>query len=196
MKKKAVAVILIGVLILVIYFILTIPGKSLTDEEKTKALTAILGRKPNLTDSTPKGNKTYKDKYVSFLYPAAASAYNYRDPNIKDDPSVLAIFSFDITNPRLIFNYSVISYTNTVTKVSDIPDARLRQIENNSYTQNSALADGNEGLVFQKKDAISGIEKSAYFFVNGKAYSFSIQGYDQKEVDNLYKTILSSTKFL
>src|SRR5690242_12112836 len=121
--KKLLAFILITLLIIFIivaYNYLNSPVKSLTDKQKTQALTNILGRKPNLTDATAKGNKTYNGKFASFLYPASSVIYKYIDPNLAKDHSVLETFSFDISNPRLIFNYSVISYTNTVLKVSDI----------------------------------------------------------------------------
>lgn len=178
------------------YNMLNSAGKPLTDAQKYQALVKILGRKPNITDTTPKGNKIYRDKYTSFYYPASAVIYKYRDPNISKDASVLAIFSFDISNPRLIFNYSVIAYSNSIAKISDIPDVRLRQLQRNLYTQETVFADNKEGLAFEKQGETGNIEKSVFFFFGGKEYSFSIQGTDQKGVDNLYNLILAGIKFL
>lgn len=199
LMKKPFSVVLFILLIIAIivgFNILNSKGKPLTEAQKNQALTNILGRKPNLTDSVVKGNKTYKSKYISFLYPAQATIYTYIDPNIKNDPNVLDIFSFDISNPRLVFNYSAISYTNSVAKVSDIPDVRLRQLESNSYVQSTAFAGGVEGLGFEKTDETGTIEKTAFFLVNGRSFSFSLQGSDSKGIENLYNLILQSLKFL
>lgn len=196
--KKALLFIFVVLLIalsIAAYFILNSPGKALTDTQKTQALTNILGRKPNLTDSSPKGNSTFNGKFASFSYPASAVIYKYIDSNLAKDPTILETFSFDMSNPRLIFNFSV-SENKNVKSISDIPDVRLRQVQSNIYSQNTAFADGVEGLVFQKQDQNGSIEKTAFFFVNGKSYSFSIQGTDLKGVENLYDLILQSTKFL
>lgn len=197
MKKVFIAIILIilAVFLIVVFNLLNRSSKILSNAEKEAAIAEILGRKPNLTDNTPTGNKVYKSKYISFIYPAKAKIYTYREPNIAKNSSVLDIFSFDISSPRLIFNYSLIQYTN-LSGVSDIPDVKLRQLENNLYIQDDAYADDIQGLVFEKTEGIGSFEKTALFLLNGKSYSFSIQGSDIKEVRSLYNQIISSVKFL
>jgi hypothetical protein len=195
MKKFIVLALIIIAVIAAFFVVLNQPAKQLSDKEKQQALINILGRKPNLTDDNPTGNKTYKSNYVSFMYPSKAKIYTYREPNISKNTSVLEIFSFDITNPRIIFNYSAIQH-NSLQGVSDIPDVKLRQLQKDAYVQENAYADNKTGLVFEKIQTQGLIEKTAFFLVNGKSYSFSIQGNDIKEIRSFYNDIISSIRFL
>ncbi len=198
MKKKIFFILLIIAVILAsisVYTFLNYPSKNMSEAEKEVAIAKILGRKPNLTDNSPTGNNIYKSKHVSFTYPAKAKIYTYRDPNIARNSSILEIFSFDIANPRIIFNYSVIQHNN-LQSILDNSDVKLRQLQRDAYVQGDAYADNKTGLVFEKTQTSGLIEKTAFFLINGKSYSFSFQGNDIKKIRSFYNDIISSVRFL
>ncbi len=174
------------------YLIIAAPPKPLTEQEKLADLTQILGRKPNLTGTTPTGNIEYKGKYASFSYPAAAKIYTYRDLGLKQDKSILETFSFDIQNPRLVFNYAV-SQNPNIKSVSDIADVRFRQLPSSGYIQTNISAGGKAGLAFEKQGQQA--EKSGFFLVDGKDYSISVTGSNTQDVDSLFNQVLGSLKF-
>ena len=175
-----------------VYLIVSKPPKFMSSQEKEAAIAQILGRKPNLTDNTSKGNVVYKGKYTSFIYPAAAKIYSYRDEGLKRNTSVLETFSFDISNPRLVLNYSVLDRPN-LTSIDDVPDVKLRKIAFSGYVQTQILADGQKGLAFEKTTDSS--ERTVFFFINSKVYSISITGSSVKEIDKLFDQIVMSLKF-
>ena len=194
MKKFLLLIIAIFIVItsIIAYFMLTAPPKQMSEAEKEARLTEILGRKPNLTDTTPQGNTTYKGKYASFMYPAAGKIYTYKDPGLKQDTSVLETFSFDIQNPRLTLNYSMIDRPN-LSGLEDIPDVKLRQLPSSGYIQQDVTASGVSGLSFEKSG--QQCEMTAFFFKNNKEYSISITGSNSKDVENLFNQVVSSIKF-
>lgn len=175
-----------------IYFILTAPPREMSEADKEAKLTEILGRKPNLSDTTPTGNIKYQGKYASFTYPAAAKIYTYRDAALKQDSSILETFSFDITNPRLVVNFAVTDRSN-LSSVDEIPDVRFRQQSSSGYIQVDIEADGVKGLSFEKKGQES--EKSAFFLKGKVEFSVSITGNNYKEVEKLFNQVVSSLKF-
>lgn len=196
MKKIVIAVLVIIVLVSIIsvYIFLNRASKIMSQAEKEAAIAKILGRKPNLTDDTPKGDTTYQGKYISFMYPARAKIYTYVDPNFAQNESLLETFSFDIDNPRLIFNFSIVENTGNLPNVSEISGVKLRQDKTRGYKQSEVAADGYNGLFFEKDGSKS--EKTGFFLVNNKIYSFSIQSSDSKAVNELFNKIVSSVKFL
>jgi hypothetical protein len=88
---------------------------------------------------------------------------------------------------------TVIQASSVETTISDYPGVRLRQSEKDVYKQTEVTADNQHGLSFEKND--QSIEKTAFFFINNKIYTFSVSGSDQKNVTELYNKIILSLKF-
>lgn len=197
MKKILLLVLILIILVAGVfaYVVLNRSAKPMTSAQEESALANILGRKPNLGNpNAPTGNLTYKSAYVSFMYPAIATIYKYRDPNLANDTSVIDIFSFDMQNPRLVFNFSVREASNSIKTISDISDVRLREDKTRGYRESNITADGESGLSFEL--AGSSPEESGFFLVNGRIYSISVTGSDQKAIENLFNLVISSIKFL
>lgn len=200
MKKKILFILLIIVVILAsisVYIFLNYPSKNMSEAEKEAALTNILGRKPNLSEKqVAKGNFTYKGKYVSFLYPAAGSVYIPRvNGQVQKDNWNLDSFNFDLDNPHTTVLVTVSQAPGGVTSINDYPGVRLRQIQSGTYQQKDVFADNHSGFVFNRQDN-SGFEKTAFFYLNNRIYIFSIIGIDLKAVEDVFKTIITSAKFL
>jgi len=165
----------------------------MSEAEKKTALAKMLGRKPNLdVKDAPTGNVVYKGKYASFMYPAMAKIYTYRDPNVAADKTELELFSFDISDPRLVFNLNVNQNPN-ILSLDDIPAVRLREDKSRGYSQAEISIDGEQGLAFTRPGDQS--EKSGFFVVGGKTYSLSVTGNDAKEVVNLFDNVIKTLKF-
>ena len=192
--KKIVLIILIILalisLLVTINFVFNPSQKKLTDSEREKALLKILGRKPNLTDSQPKGNTEYKGKLVSFTYPAKAKIYIYKDPNMAKNTSVLETFSFDIDKPHLVFNLSVMKNAASLKDVNDISGVKLRQMNGSGYKQSDGKLGKNKGLVFEKSG--SQAEKSGFFLINDKIYEIAVTGNNLEDVSLLFDGIITS----
>lgn len=181
--------ILIGVL-LTLFFIFESSQKKLSDSEKEKALTKILGRKPNLSDNEAAGEVEYKGKNAAFKYPAKAKIYTYKDPNMAKNTSVLETFSFDIEKPRLVFNFSVMENAASLKDVTDISGVNLRQNKSFGYTESEGKIGENKGLVFAKSGSQS--EKSGFFIINNKIYEVSVTGSNFEDVSLLFDGIINS----
>lgn len=197
MKKKRILILLVvlGVFLAAVFFIFNSPARELSKSEEEAALTQILGRKPNLTDTSPKGDILYKGKLISFLYPANAKIYIPKlNGKVLPKDSIDSLI-FDLTSPKIAFFMEVDTQSKSVQTVEDFPGVRLRETESNIYHKKDILVDGQKGLVFEKQDN-TGLEKTAFFHKDGKVYSFSFQGADSIEVENLYSKIMASVKFL
>jgi hypothetical protein len=189
-----VALILI-VAMLSVFLILNRTTKTMSKAESEAALAKMLGRKPNLdVKNTPTGNVLYKGKYVSFMYPAIATIYTYRDPAAASDKTEIENFSFDISDPRLVCNFSVEQNLSNNISLDDISGVRLREDKSRGYQQSEILADGQKGLAFTQSGDQS--EKSGFFIVNSKIYSLSVTGNDIKEVVNLFDNIIKTLQFV
>jgi len=193
MKKILLAAFLIVILAWVFVF-LNFSPKPLSQNQKEQALTKILGRKPNLTDNTLKGNVMFKGKYVSFYYPAAAKIYITKLNGQVVNPTDLESLIFDLSSPKIAFFMEVVPVPITVQILNDYPGVKLRQIESNIYKQSQITAGGLNGLLFEKISN-TGNEVTAFFYKNGKVYSFSSQGGDIKEVESLSENIIVTVKF-
>ncbi len=177
------------------FLILNRTSKPLSKAEEQAALAQILGRKPNLdVKNPPTGNVLYQGKYTSFLYPAMAKIYTYKDPAELANKAEVESFSFDIAAPRLIFNYSVVQNPPNLLTLEDIPSVRLREDKTRGYEQSDILADGQKGLAFVRID-VQSAEKTGFFIVNGKTYTIAVTGNDSKEVANLFDNIISTLQF-
>ena len=188
-------VIFLIVFTIVIFLFLNHSPKNLTSAEKEAAIAKILGRKPNLTDNTKTGDTQYKGKYVSFVYPAKAVIYTQTLNGKSVEQTSLEYFSFDLSSPKLVFSMEVIQVPQSVQTLEDYPGVKLREAENNIYVKKEALADDKNGLVFERISD-NGFEKTAFFYLEGKIFSLSISGSDQKTGEQLYMKIISSLKFL
>jgi hypothetical protein len=189
--------IIIASLFLAAFIILNRPSISLTESEKEQALENILGRQVILKDNSPvSGNTEHNGKYVSFIYPKAGKEFillSNGQPAKFDD---LEHFSFDIADSHTHFFSQVLSYPAAQT-LSDYPGVRLRQGESETYQQTTVTsADKQEGLAFAKYDITSGFEKIAFFLVNGKIYTFSVQSPDGQSLNDLFNRLIPTIKFL
>ena len=193
MKKFiAIVFILIGIL-LAVFFIFNSSQRKLSESEKEKALTKILGRKPNLSENEVSGEVEYKGKYSSFKYPAKAKIYTYKDPGMAKNTSVLETFSFDIDKPRLVFNFSIMENAANLKDVNDISGVKLRQISGLGYVQSEEVIGGENGLIFVRSGNLS--EKTGFFLVKDKIYSVAITGSSLEEVSLLFDLVINSFVF-
>ena len=181
---------------IIAFFVLNRSASSLTESEKQQALTNILGRPVVLKEkSVPTGDIKYQGKYISFLYPAAGEI---SIPKLNGTPILsrnLEDFYFSLgQDPRIDGTTTVAMASSVETRISDDPSVRLRQSQKDLYKQTEVTVDNQHGLSFEKND--QGIEKTAFFFVSNKIYTFSVSGSDQKKVTELYNKIIPSLKFL
>jgi hypothetical protein len=179
------------------FAVLNRPSKSLTKTEEQQALENILGREVN-TEVTPVplGDTLHQGKYVSFLYPKAAKQFIALDNGQPVKFNDLEHFSFDISDSNLHFFSQVLVYPS-IQSVSDYSGVRLRQSEPDTYTQSLVTSsDKQNGLAFANYDSQAGYQMTGFFLVNGKIYTFSIQGPDQQAVKNLFEEIIPTVKFL
>ena len=159
--KKFVLVMLfiaISVCLLSIFYFLNRPSKEMSKTEKEAAIAKILGRKPNLTDNIKTGDTQYKGKYVSFMYPAAGVIYTQRLNGVPVKQTNLEYFSFDLSDPKLIFSMEVVQTPGSVTSLDDYPSVKLRQLESNIYRQSKTEADNQTGFAFEKAGEASNSE--------------------------------------
>ena len=195
MKKFILAFLVVAVAIIIYLILANInnPSSPFSEKEKNGALSKLLGRPVNVAPSqTPKGDVLYNGKYASFKYPASAKIYSYRQPGFNNDKSTLEYFSFDISSPRLVFNLSVA--TTFLKSINDYPGIKLRQTEPSVYTQKNIIVGSNEGLVFERNDDQP--EKTVFFLINGKIYTFSITGTSFEEINGLFNKIFSTLKLI
>jgi hypothetical protein len=192
-----VASIAIVLLSITAYFILNSPARELTSKEKEKALTQIVGRKLNLTGKDiPTGNLLHKGKYASFSYPAAAKIYRQMlNGKEAENTGALESFMFDLESPKVYVVTEVIKAPSTTVNLSDYPSVSLRQTQKDQYSQVIVqVSDGTSGLGFNKTGD-TGFEKTMFFLVKGKIYSFSITSVDRQVEEGIAGKILSTLKF-
>ncbi len=179
------------VLSFLFYFFSKPSGKPLSDEFKEKAIEKMLGREAVLTDTTPKGEKIYDGKNITFSYPAKAVVYEYREQSSSKDERGLDDFSFDIKSPKLVFNLKVMESRGAQT-LSDIPAVKLRQNRSYEYKKENFTLDGIMGESYSKSE--NGGEKSGFVINNGKTITISITGSDFIEIERLFASIATSSK--
>jgi hypothetical protein len=198
MEKKILVALLILLVILSlisVYIFLNYPSKNMSEAEKEAAIAKILGRKPNLTDNTPQGETEYKGKYIYFKYPSAAIIRKQLLNGEEVPYNGLELFIFKIESTKLTLYMEVIEAPTNVASLTDYPSVKLRQIQSNSYSEEDVFVGDVKGLAFAKQST-SSFDKTAFFFLNGRIYSFSFQSPDSKEVEKQFKSIISSVKFL
>jgi hypothetical protein len=197
LKKLLIIILILGVIIagVAAFFILNSEPDKLSETQKEEAVAQILGRKPNLNPDVKTGNITYEGERLSFSYPARAVEYEFQDPSRANNTSELESFSFDIENPRLIFNYIAVEKPD-LTRLSDEPGVKLREDNARGYEGEEVEIQGIEGVSY-KKDAGGGnrAEKSAFILNNGVLYTISITGASLRDVEELFEQIVNSAEF-
>jgi len=196
MKKKLLIIvsIVIALIIVVVFSILNRSTATLSEKEKEQALSKILDRPVVLKEKyIPIGDVAYKGKYMTFLYPASAVKYVQTINGKPIKKSDMEYFNFDMDNPKM---YIVIEVTQASfgSRIIDNSGVRMRQVDT-SYKQTKIVADGQNGLAFEKM-ADNSFEKTGFFLIGGKLYSFSIQSVDPKGAGDLFTKLILSLKFL
>jgi hypothetical protein len=187
--------ILIVVLCVVAFLILNRPSRALTKAEEEQALENMLGRKVN-TVVTPvaQGNTLYQGKYVSFMYPKAGKIFVEMGNGKPVEQNDLGDFSFDMADSNSHFFSEVLAFSGET--FNDSPGVRLRQSQPAIYTQSTITASGQNGLAFFSFDSDNGYEMIGFFLVNGRIFTFGVQGPDQQAVKQLFNQIIPTVKFL
>lgn len=198
MKKIVIALLLVVVLIvtLLVFYILNKPSKEMSEAEKQAAIAKILGRKPNLTTKNiPTGDIEFKGKYITFMYPAAGIERKQLLNGQVIPYTGLELFIFVLDSPKLTASAEVIESPKNVANINDYPNVRSRQVQANIYNQSDLFAGNIKGLAFSKQDQ-TGFEKTGFFLLSNKVYSFSVTGADSKAAGELFNKIINSLKFL
>jgi len=192
-KEKLIFLVILIILLLICYvFFANLNNSSpLSQKEKETALTKLFGRSLNFNPKE-KGDVQFRGKYMTFTYPGSSLIYTYRQPGFKNDKATLEYFSFDMQDPRLIFNYSVIQTIN-LKNVSDYPSVRIRQIDP-AFEKSDFVLDGKKGIHLTKKD--NGAEESVFILDNTKLYTIIVVGQNYSATDGLFQKIIKSSKFL
>lgn len=167
-------------------------GSKFTDEFKEKAVADLLGRKAELSDTTPQGEKIYKGKTISFTYPAQAIIYDYREKSTSSGSAAIEDFSFDIKEPKLVFNVRITDAPVGVSNPLDLPAVRLRETRLYEYKKGQIKLGNAEGIIYTKE--ANGGEKTGFWIAKGKVISIAITGSDISAVEDLFKTVVSSAE--
>jgi hypothetical protein len=195
--KKKILIIFSIVIVLIVAIVFSMLNRStatLTEKEKEAALSKILDRPVNLTEKyIPTGDISYKGKYMAFSYPASAIKYVQTINGKPVKQLDLEDFSFDMDNPK-IYIVTVVLNASSANSVLDNSGVKLRQSDT-SYKQTKIIADGQDGVAFEKL-ADNNFEKTGFFLVRGRFYSFAIQSPDPKAAGDLFTRLILSLKFL
>ena len=88
----------------------------------------------------------------------------------------------------------VLQAPEVVKSLDDFPAVRLRE-QDSTYRQSQITADNNQGLSFERMEDFS-FEKTGFFLVNERIYTFSVIGGDEQTVLSLFEKMIGSLKFL
>lgn len=193
MKKKALFFALSSIIVIVLILIKLSPAvPPLSQEQKKQAFENILGRDVRETKNIPQGEKVYKGKYFSLSYPAYAKIYERKNPNITNNKNLLEFFRLDSENPKLKF-VAMVSSGDGLARLEELSGVRSRK-QNKQYIEMPLVVDGTTGILFIK--AIDGVERSSFFLMDGKSYSFVITGVDANALEKIYQQIMKSLQLL
>lgn len=194
MKKIGIFLIIATVVVSVSIYLMLLPeAHPMTDSEKQQAVSKILGRQANLTDKKPEGNTEYKDDYLSFSYPAAAAEYKYRDPGFASTKGLVSSFSYDLHDPRVVFNYSAVS-NPSVNSLDDDPSYRLREDPSRGYRMSKITIDNVPATLFQQ-DNSQNSEATLFIFYNKTLFTFATTGPDSAALTSIITLLRSSLVF-
>ena len=196
-KKLIIFILLITLIsssVVAFIFINSTPD-SFTQEERDEAVADILGRKPNLNPNIKKGNTNYESELISFSYPARATIYEYIDEGKRNNDSQSETFSFDLENPRIVFNNTATEIPST-RSLDDVPAVKLRMDESRGYKSDELTLGGASGVSFSREGGGSAkAEKSAFFLSDGVLFTFSLTGSNLEDIEEVFDEIAKSVVF-
>ena len=183
---------------MVIFFILCIIGAgiyyylshlhdgSITADQKQKAIEALLGRRPVLTQPAQKTTWTqYRGQYFSVAYPPAATIYTHAVSS--PSAGLLEILQFQSKEaPRYFFTIQVIP-RNSIHSLGDLPGVRMRSLSPDIYKEKNDAIAGQSAMTFLKEDD-QNVEKTAFIYSQGREYSLAITGVSP-QILNIFTTI-------
>jgi len=195
--KKIILLVLILVLVIgiIALFIYGSKPDKMTDTQKEKAIAGMLGRKVNTGNDVKVGNISFEGKYAQFSYPAAAVVYGYKgNEDMKNNDSGGDNFSFDLKNPRLVFNFTANKSTDV--NLLDISSVKFRRDSANGYIEKEEKIGNVSALSFMKdRSGEFPAEKSIFLLSGGVLYTISITGSSIEEVSKLSDQIIASLSF-
>lgn len=183
MSKKVLLFILFCIIssLFFIWILLSWEVLALDEKQKKEALESILGRKIREEKSILQGTKVYEGKFFQLSYPAYAD----------DKKSSDIVFRLDSGEPKFRF-VAMVTKANDVAVLEELSAVRMRT-QSKLYQKLPIIVDGNAGLLFIKES--DGTERSSFFLVNGRSFSFSITGVDALELEETYGKMMDSVKF-
>jgi hypothetical protein len=172
----------------------SLSDSGLTQVQKEEALKNLLGRKAQAKEETVSTQwEDYISKYFSLSYPGWAKIYNKDNSNIKSNKSVLEFFRFDMEFPRITFIAQVLDGSK-INKITDSSPVMLRRTQSDVYTEAPVKVSGRDGLIYSRNK--DGFERSAFFLIDGKEYSFVLSGANSPESSDIFNKIISQLKFI
>lgn len=163
----------------------------LSSEEKTQALTKLLGRTPVLQEkNTSNAWISHENSYVSFLYPEVAKVYVNDDQTAMQQSDTLDSFHFGLDIPKLYVTVQVLNRPQE-SNLSDEPSVLLRQEQQNGYIQSILSLNSYTAQVFEK-DSQDTSEKSAFVLSNGKVYSIVVTGGNMEDITTFFAKFIAS----
>lgn len=194
MKKKIIIIVFFILFAGGIVYILAVinrPSENrLTKEVRSQALSKILGRKAVLEVKPQQSWIQYTGKYVEFSYPQSAQIVPKETPTLKN--VILEFFEFTISDPRTNFGYQV-SNVQQLANIEEYSGIALRRAQPGTYHEIVVpQLEGTSGIGFVKTD--SGYEKTAFYIIDKKVYTFSARGADSETVDSLFTHVFATIK--
>jgi len=195
MKKLGIFLVISVIVVGTALYLMLQPEKQvMSTSQKEQALSKLLGRKVDLSDKKKPEKSDYKDSYVEFSYPGDAVIYNYRDPDFASESGLLSSFSYDIKDPKVVFNYAAVEKSN-VKSLSDDPSFRLREMPAGGYKKSTIKIDDTQAVLFEKNNP-QAFEKSIFIFRGKTLYSFVLTGADSSSLSRVVSLLSHSLKFL
>lgn len=157
---------------------MSIPETS--DKQRSADLKKVLGRDARESATTPSAAQDYSNDYFSLKLPPGAKRYAADNKDLesseegslkKKDPLLIENMSFDIYEPRLTFVTSVRKMPPGSKKIDEVSGVTLRKNSPKIYMMEKISKNGQEGLVFTKKEP--DFEKTAFFPVKDKIITIS-----------------------
>lgn len=159
----------------------------LNQEQKKKALEQTLGRSIKQEKVILQGENIYKGKFLSLSYPAYARLDDRKDPLITKNQNLLEYLILNSDEPR--FRFMVMVERGDTAVLDELSGVRVRR-QSRLYQEMPITVDGKEGALFVKTS--DGVERSSFFLINGRSYSFVITGVDVGELEKIYGKIMES----
>ena len=163
----------------------------ISEEQKKKSLEQTLGRSLKQENLVPQGEQNYEGKFFSLSYPAYSQVYDRDNANITKNQNLLEYLRLDAERPKFKF-VVMVGAAKDVAVLEALSGVRMRR-QDKLYQEAPITIGGKQGVLFIKTNA--GVERSSFFFINERSYSFSITGLDELELEKVYGKIMESVKF-